>query len=192
MVSEICKLRAVVDSRLGDYRHAARAAKEEWARLRDARAEAAAAVEAQQVLQTVAATAQHEAHTQIARVVTRCLQTVFGEDAYDFGIDFRRARGRTEARLYFARLGRRVEPTSAAGGGVVDVAAFALRLACLLLATPKRRRLLVLDEPFRMLSRDYAARVRELIETLSRELGVQIIQVTHSPDLAAGKVIELS
>ncbi len=85
-----------------------------------------------------------------------------------------------------------MDPTASVGGGVVDVASFALRLACLLLASPKRRRLLCLDEPFKHLSENYRPAVRELIEVLAREMDVQFIIVTHSNELKIGKVIELS
>lgn len=78
------------------------------------------------------------------------------------------------------------------GGGVLDVAALGLRLAALAFARPAVRPLLVLDEPARMLSRGHAPRFRGLLESVSADMGVQILMVTHSPDLAAGKVVDLS
>jgi ABC-type sulfate/molybdate transport systems ATPase subunit len=80
-----------------------------------------------------------------------------------------------------------------AGGGVVDVAAFALRLACLMLRRPKGRRLLVLDEAFRFLSerKEYRNRVRDLLVSLSEEMQVQVVLVTHDPVLEVGKVVEI-
>jgi ABC-type uncharacterized transport system YnjBCD ATPase subunit len=138
----------------------------------------------------VAQQVQTAAHEQIARVVTRCLRTV-GYD-YEFSIHFKRSRGRTEARLTFARSGAgRLAPLDACGGGAVDVAAFGLRLACLLLAVPKRRRLLVLDEPFKHVDRGRASLVRDLLLALARDLDVQLIFSTHNPDLVCGKVVQL-
>jgi len=84
-----------------------------------------------------------------------------------------------------------VDPLSASGGGVVDVAAFALRLSCLCLSKPKRRHLLVLDEPFKFVSEEYRHRIRGMMEKLSEEMGVQIIMVTHIKELETGKVIRL-
>lgn len=146
--------------------------------------------EAQQVLQQVAAGIQQKAHEQIASVVTRCLQAIFDEP-YEFRIHFERKRGRTEARLAFYRGGHEIDPMTASGGGVVDVAAFASRLACLMLARPKVRRLLVLDEPFKFLSVEYRPRLRELLLSLAKEMGVQIVLVTHMPELEIGRVVDL-
>jgi len=75
---------------------------------------------------------------------------------------------------------------------VVEVAAMALRLSCLLLATPKRRKLLVLDEPLKALhGDDNRERARQLIETLARELKVQIFLTSGTEWLRCGKVIEI-
>jgi len=149
-----------------------------------------AADEAQQIVQAVAETIQEEAHDRIAGVVSRCLAAVFDEP-YEFQIRFERARGRTEARLVFVREGMEINPIDASGGGVVDVAAFALRLSCLMLARPACRRVVVLDEPFRFVSKEYRVRVRIMLEDLARELGVQFIIVTHIRELATGHIIEV-
>ncbi len=148
-------------------------------------------LEAQGLIQQVAEEIQSLAHQQIARVVTRCLQTVFGEDAYTFKIAFSKKRGKTEAQLLFVRDGMEIEPVDAAGGGVIDLASFSLRLACLMLAVPRKRRLLVLDEPFRHLSSQYRPKVRELLLTISKEFEIQILFITHSRELVCGKVIEV-
>ena len=94
--------------------------------------------------------------------------------------------------MQFVKGGNLVDPMTASGGGVVDVAAFAARLARLMLSRPARRRLLVLDEPFRFVSRDLRPRVRELMEMLSSEMEVQFVLVTHDPQLAVGKVVEVA
>jgi DNA repair exonuclease SbcCD ATPase subunit len=145
---------------------------------------------AQDILQHLAQAVQQRAHTKLAEVVSLCLSTVF-EDPYEFKIIFERKRGRTEASLRFVRNGLEVDPLTASGGGVVDVAAFALRVACLVLHRPRLRRLVVLDEAFRFVSREYQANVRQMLEQLAEKMGLQIVQVTHIPTLAAGTVIEL-
>jgi len=147
--------------------------------------------EAQTLLQAVAAIVQQSAHGQIAGVVSRCLEAVF-DDPYEFRVEFVERRGKTEAVMQLVRDGESVDPMAAAGGGVVDLAAFAARLAKLVLSKPSRRRLLVLDEPFRFISRDLRPRVRELIETLAEEMAVQFVLVTHDPMLTVGKVVEVA
>lgn len=148
------------------------------------------AEEAQGIVQAVAETIQEEAHDRIAGVVSMCLDTVF-EDPYEFRINFERARGRTEARMVFVREGQELSPMEASGGGVVDVASFALRLSCLMLARPAVRRCVVLDEPFKFVSVDRRPHVRHMLEKLSLDLGVQFIMVTHIDELRCGHIVEI-
>jgi hypothetical protein len=147
--------------------------------------------EAQIILQTVTQAIQQQVHEKISGVVSKCLEAVF-EEPYTFRIVFEQKRGRTEARLVFLRAGQELDPMTAAGGGVVDVTAFALRLACLVLAKPTLRRLVILDEPFKFVSAAYRGRVRTMLETLADELKVQFIMVTHIPELQTGTVVDLS
>lgn len=146
--------------------------------------------QAQEVLQLLAQAVQQKAHERISHVVSSCLSAVF-EDPYEFHIEFERKRGRTEASLRFRRRGLEVDPLTASGGGVVDVAAFALRIACLVMHRPRLSRILVLDEPMKYVSAEYRPAVREMLEQISSEMKVQIIMVTHAEDLATGKIINL-
>ncbi len=116
---------------------------------------------------------------------------MFGDEAYEFKILFERKRGRTEATLRFVRNGLEVDPLSASGGGIVDVAAFALRVACLMLHRPRLSKLVVLDEPFKFVSKEYRDNVRSMLEELAKDLGLQILLVTHIDELETGKVIEV-
>ena len=164
---------------------------EEEQHLAAAKEHAEQVLAAQQLVQIVAQEVQQRAHQQIAALVTHCLRAVFGEEAYTFKIDFERKRGKTAARLLLVRGDLEIDTLDAAGGGVVDVVGFALRLATLLLSRPKRRQFLCLDEPFKMVSREYIPKIRDLLLALSHDLGVQIVLVTHNAELNAGKVIEL-
>jgi hypothetical protein len=153
------------------------------------------AEEAQQIIQLVSVAIQQEAHDKIASVVSRCLEAIFDEP-YEFKINFERKRGKTEAVLTFVRGGMTLtDPLNEAGGGVIDVAAFALRLACLVLERPVRRRLLVLDEPFSGIrGAVYRQRMRGLVETLASEFDVQFILNIDAdvyPEFMLGNVIEL-
>ena len=74
----------------------------------------------------------------------------------------------------------------------VDVAALALRLACVVLARPPRRRLLVLDEPFRFVrGRENRARTRRMLTGLAGDLGFQIILCTDIPEYRLGMIVEM-
>lgn len=147
--------------------------------------------EARLVAQTVAQGVQQSAHDQIAGIVTRCLAAVF-DDPYEFKIEFSQKRGRTEAKLLFERDGVQVDPLEQAGGGVVDVASFALRLSCILLSRPPLRRVLLLDEPFKYVSEGHRPKLRALLLRLAEELQFQFFIVTHLPELRIGTVHDLS
>lgn len=173
-----------------DYDHALRTVKENRESYKQAKREVTIAEASQQILQEAAQQVQEQAHDQIATLVSRCLKAVF-DDPYEFKITFEKKRGRTEARLSFVRDGMEISPLRASGGGVVDVASFALRLACLLLGRPPRRRVLISDEAFKGVDRENRVRVRELLSTLSSEMGVQMIQTTHSKGLIIGSVVAI-
>lgn len=135
--------------------------------------------ECQEVIQIAAEEVEKRVHRQIATVVSRCLSSVFGTDAYEFQIKFEKKRGKTDAVLVFCRDGQYVDPLTAAGGGVVDIASFALRVTCILCAVPKLRKLCLLDEPFRHLAPELRPIAIQLLKELSVELGVQFIIVSH-------------
>jgi ABC-type Fe3+/spermidine/putrescine transport system ATPase subunit len=148
--------------------------------------------EAQSIAQQVAQAVQEQAHAKIAGVVSTCLRSVFGSEAYGFKINFERKRGKTEAQLVLIKNGEEIpDPANEDSGGVTQVAAFALRLACLVLALPRLRRLLVLDEPFSHVSAEYRPAIRSMIRQLSQDFGVQFIIVTHEPEYMMGKVVKM-
>jgi len=146
--------------------------------------------DAQEILQRLAEAVQQQAHKRISEVVSSCLSAVF-DDPYEFKIQFERKRGRTEAHLVFTRRTLQVDPLTASGGGVVDVAAFALRIACLVLHRPRLQHIVVLDEPFHFVSEQYQGNVREMLEQLSKDMKIQIVMITHNENYATGKIIEL-
>jgi len=145
--------------------------------------------DAQKVAQEAAEQIQQQVHQRIASIVNRCLQTIF-DDPYEFQIRFEPKRGKTEAELVFIRDGRERRNV---GGGVVDVVAFALRLASLLLSNKTVASVEILDQPFGNVSKanGYLERVPEMLVMLAEEFGIQFVQVTHVDELKMGKIIEL-
>jgi len=79
--------------------------------------------------------------------------------------------------------GVRMNPSADSGGGAVDVAAFALRLSLWSLQNPRSRNTIILDEPFRFLSKDLHHKAGELLKQISETLGIQLIIVTHEKEL---------
>lgn len=164
--------------------------KREERELNEAEAEVQHSKQAQDILQHLAQAVQQRVHEKVSAVVSSSLEAVF-DDPYAFKIQFERKRGRTEASLRFLRRDLDVDPLTATGGGVVDVAAFALRVACLVMHQPKLSRLVVLDEPFKFVSAQYRPKVRQMLEELSKEMGLQIVMVTHIEEFETGKIIEV-
>ena len=150
---------------------------------------------AKQTLQAISADCQEQCQKQIAYVVTRCLKAVFGDNALQFSLVFEQKRGQTEVRgVYLDAEGRELDPINSCGGGVLDIAAFGLRLACLMLSKPRPEKILILDEPFRALSKNYQPKAAALLQELSSDFGIQIVMITHIDALAesATNVIEIS
>jgi hypothetical protein len=194
MPSDLTERRRAVDRLLARRDAAAGRKRSAETAVRAAETAAEAAKAAQTLLQAVAAEVQAVAHERIASVVTRCLEAVFGVGFYEFKVDFDRKRGRTEARLSFVRDGHEMDPAEDCGGGAVDVAAFALRLAVLSLHRPPLRKALFLDESFRHVKPPevLAPRVCDLLEQLSEELAVQIVLIPSiDRHYQVGKVVRI-
>jgi len=181
-----------IDMHKLDYSSAKIQLVDEKKKLKEAEVYLQAVEEARRICQDVAQTIQKQAHHQIEKIVSLCLQTIFGDD-YTFEILFVKKRGRTEAQLNLKYKDNVIEnPLDASSGGVLDVAGFGLQLAVLMLGKPQCRKLLVLDEPFKNLhGLEYRERVRVLLEKLSKEFKVQIIIVTGIKDFEIGKIINL-
>ena len=152
-----------------------------------------AADKARFIIQEVAQLTQKELEYHVSELVSLALSAVF-DDPYKFGVDFVIKRERTEAELYFERDGERINPISASGGGAVDVAANALRFSLWSLKSPRTRNTIVLDEPFRFLSKDNQPRAADMLREISKRLRIQIIMVSHNPELieSADKAFEVS
>jgi DNA repair exonuclease SbcCD ATPase subunit len=137
--------------------------------------------EAQIIIQKVAKDTQEELSENISKIVTLALNSIF-DARYEFGISYDPKRGKTEARLFFKKGENEVSPMDDSGGGVVDVASFALRIGLWYLSRPRPSNTMILDEPFKFLSRDLQNRATEMLKLLSNKLGIQFIIVSH--DLA--------
>lgn len=151
-----------------------------------------ACCEAQRHIQKIAQGVQQVAHTQICGLVTKCLSAVYQEEAYSFSIKVERKRGKTEVKFVFTRDGEDFDsPVGECGMGTVEVANFALTLAEIVLTG--KRRLLILDEPFRGIHGDgNRERLAALLPRMCEELGFQVLLCTGNPWLeAAGKIIEI-
>lgn len=147
-------------------------------------------LEAREIMRTVAQTTQQQLEYFISDIVSIANSAVF-RYPYEFKAEFVLKRGKTECELFFIRNGQRLKPLDAAGGGPIDVSSFALRMS--LWSLNKNRPVIVLDEPFKHLSKNLHAKALQMLKEISQKLSVQIIMITHSDELIdeADKVIEL-
>ena len=145
------------------------------------------------IIQEVAKLTQEQLQYHISELVTLALASVF-DNPYEFEVEFVIKRKQTEVNLWFVRNGKKTHPLSASGGGAVDVAALALRVSLWALKNPNSRNVMILDEPFKNLSRRYLPKAGEMIKMLSSKVGIQIIMVAHPIELveAADNVITVT
>lgn len=141
--------------------------------------------QAQIIIQTVAQKTQEELEYRLSEIVSLALAAVF-DDPYKLKVNFIIRRGKTECDLLFEKNGEIFDPLTSSGGGAIDVAAMALRVAIWSLTQPKPRNILILDEPFRFLSQEYQIKASIMLKELSKKLNLQIIMVSHSELLIEG------
>lgn len=134
------------------------------------------ALKAREIITIVAKETQQQLEMRITNIVSMALAAVF-PDPYQFKLVFNERRNQTEADLLLVRDGEELSPVEGAGGGVLDVTSFALRIAVLLMSN--YRRVIILDEPFRHLSADLQPKASEMMKMLSDKLGIQFIMVSH-------------
>lgn len=146
------------------------------------RQEAVHADEARAVIQAVAQATQRELEYHVSEITSLALSAVF-DNPYRLVLEFVQRRNRTEADIWFERDGQRCRPIDSAGGGAVDVAALALRVAMWSLRRPRSRATLILDEPLKMLSRNLMPKAAAMIGEISRRLKLQVIMVSHAAEL---------
>ncbi len=137
-------------------------------------------IKARQITQDVAEIVQRQIEFQISNLVSTALASVF-PDPYEFRLKFVQRRNKTEADLLFVKNGEECDPFNAAGGGAIDIANFALRIA--VWSIKKTRNVFILDEPMRFVSVDLQEKCSEMIKEISSKLGIQIIMISHLPNI---------
>lgn len=150
------------------------------------------------ILHSTALKIQKEVKWYLDSLVSMALKAVL-EDPYQFEAIFETKHNETECRLVFKRDGEERDPMDSTGGGAVDTAAFTLRVAIQRMI--HNRSTLLLDEPFRNVSEDRHPFVVDLLETIDKKLGLQLIIITHRNKLIdradriitirKGKVVEV-
>lgn len=179
------QLRSQVDLAKGKRRSIQDSLNAENARLTQVEQETDACAKAQIILQESARLTQEQLEYRISKLVTLAMESVF-ENPYEISLNFQTQRGKTGASIFFLKDDEPLDPLSEAGGGVVDVAALGLQISLWTLQNPRTRNLLVLDEPLKWLKGgELPDKGAEMIKQISHKLGLQILMVSHSPELIA-------
>lgn len=169
--------------------------KQEKRELLQAKHELAVSSKVLEIIQAVSKGMQFKTKIHISGIVTKCLKTIFGDDTYEFDIEFKERANKTTAEIVFTKDGEQFDPKDEMGGGILEVAAFALRLSAIILSQPTIRRIMILDEPFKNIrGEEYRSRVKDLIMSLADELNVQFIiniDTDVYPEFEIGKVVRL-
>lgn len=176
--------RRILERRKGQLDHLQKGIRDSESSLKELEQAQIFLEQAQAILQTVAQQTQQELEFRVSELVTLALDSVF-PDPYQLKLVFSLRRGRTEADLMFVKRGGEegFDPLSASGGGPVDVASFALRVSLWSLARPRTRNTILLDEPFRYVSRDLQPQAGDMLKMVSEKLGIQFLIVTHETTL---------
>lgn len=145
--------------------------------------------------------AREQLKQRIEQTVTAALAAIFNDSSMKFEIEMGNIGGRPAADWRVvscygvpAKAGDEdimvnaytvtASPEDAKGGGVTDVVSLALRLALLELSRPRPGGPVLLDEPAKMISREYLPNVAEFLKQYAAKTGRQIIMVTHHEVLA--------
>lgn len=139
---------------------------------------------AKMVFDTAAGMTQKTVEIKLGSIVTMALAAVFEEDPYTFKMEFIPRRGVMECDLYFELDGEQLDPMSEAEFGASDIASFASKIS--FRNAGNTRPILIMDEPFKNLSRSYHELTATMMREICKKLKVQLIVITHIPELKEG------
>lgn len=144
-------------------------------------------------IRTVAKQTQEQLQYRVSELSSLALRAVI-ESEMDLELAFEERRGKTEADLLLRIGDEKIPPKDNVGGGVIDILGMTLRFALWSLMKPRSRPVFILDEPLKWLKgSEMPVKGMSVISEISHKLDVQVIMVSHSPELIAGadKVIEI-
>jgi len=145
-----------------------------------------ASEKASHIIHHVAQQTQQNLEFHVSTIVTSALRAIDPGDWPDefimrFVIRGRASGSQSECNMYFKEGGEEYEPELGSGGGPLDVASFALRIAYWSLK--KNRPTFIFDEPFKYVSPDLQNKTSEMVKMLCDKLGIQIILISHAEDI---------
>lgn len=145
--------------------------------------ELASIEEAQKIIQSVSIEIQKQIKYNIENIINSAIESIF-EKKYIFKLEFVVRRNTTEIDILLESNEGVIEtPVNSIGGGLIDIISISLRLAFWALFAKKKNNTIILDEPFKFLSKSFQSKAGEMIKKVSEMLGLQLIIITHIPDI---------
>ena len=137
------------------------------------------------LLNSIGEEKQLQAQQKIEGIVTKGLQFIFG-DNYSFHIT-QTVKGKNSTIDFTIKslIGDSVLETDilgAHGGGLASVVGFLLRITLLLLSKDSQARIIIGDEMFAAVSREYLDPLAQFVKELVEKTGIQFLLITHSPE----------
>ena len=141
-------------------------------------------VKARWILTEVVKETQIRFKAKVESLTTMAIQSVF-DRPFKFVLEFERKRNKLECRPVVMEGESEFVPKDDMGGGIIDVISFALRVVLWSLQQPRSRNTLILDEPMKYVGKgELLDRAGQMLREVSHSLGIQLILVTHEPQLA--------
>jgi DNA repair exonuclease SbcCD ATPase subunit len=136
---------------------------------------------------------QNEIKNYIEETITFAIQTVYGEQ-FKFVVNFNYdKRDQFEIQFFINRNGILLEPRkNTISGGLTDVCAFSLRMVLFSLED-EIIGIIILDEPFKNVSKSFIPLVSQMVKELSDLLELQLIICSHTDEIIelADQIIQL-
>jgi len=183
-MSKTTELRFLLERKKGQHQQLLSDASKLKATIKDAKRQLLRHEQAREIIREAGLKTQQGLQYHIGEITTLALDSVF-DNPYSLEVEFVQRRNKTECDLFFVRDGERIDPLSASGGGAVDVASFALRIASWSMRSPRTQNVIILDEPLKNLSADLQERGSAMLREVSKKLGIQFIIITHEETLTA-------
>lgn len=140
---------------------------------------------ARDIISAEAEQAQANFKFRINSLVTMVIRSVFAQRDLEFMLTMERKANRLEAKpIIMEGKEEYDDPKRDVGGSLIDLISFALRIVLWSMQKPKTRPVFILDEPFKQIGKGQMLyRTGAMLREISRKLGLQLIIITHEPQL---------
>lgn len=137
-------------------------------------------------LQTLSDTTRQMVIDKISNIVTDALTKVLDKNlAFEMQLSTERNQVDIKFLVKDKNLNKSYEILNSFGGGMADIITFPLRVSLLMKWSPSLAKVLIMDETFKAVDVTNKELLGEFIRQLSEKLDMQIILVTHSPELSS-------